>query len=340
MKGVAEHIKTVSSRLETLRAARSRHPPDRVTAAGRLAEMEAGRQISAALRGTGWTLHSAVRVTDPKTPEFLRSEVDFIVTSLDSVVMLEVKNWSGHIQLQDGHLIQGPRRDREAKDHGPVFDRMLAKEEVLKRFHRFRGRGAPPPIQSLLVFWHPRVTLSTELADRPDVMFGNALQQHLPDRRGTSGGLVDALLALLRHLGLPVKAPAKCPEPSRAVGELRESIQECGSWDTLSMNGGLELAGDFIRAHGALSGLVDRRSVASATVAADRNPLVALIRDPRVPIRLLMRDGKKKTCEAGKDAAISFQPAGSEKPITYPVAQCNEMTFGYVERRPGHRSRT
>lgn len=302
--------------------------------AGRVAEYRVGRELSARLRNSGWTLHCTLRVPDSQTRR--RRELDYVITAPDRVLVVELKNWSGKVAMDCGHVVQerivysGGRLAHEMVDHGPLFEDLTARVEVLKRHHERHADTSAPPIQSLVVFYNRRVRLSQEILEREDVLAYDALLSQLPDRRLRPASV---LAAVMRHFGWEAKQ-GKSPTPN--VVSIRQTFDDLGCWDTIEVHGGKVVFGDIM--HGAANSprlgtfKIERRNVTAVELAVDRSVLKAVLFQPRIDARVTFRDGSTARFEKLPEGQLHYQAAGAEIPGAISLRHVVRFQFGYSER--------
>ncbi len=268
---------SLSERLAAARANAVRFPSDPRAYVGREAEYDVAFGLRARLRGTGWRVHHGLRIPGPRG----RREVDFVITTPEVGVVVELKNWAGAIELEGGRLVQHRRPPKAPVDHGPVFADLAHKLDLLAAFHAERGRPAAE-LQPLVVFYDHRLQMPAALRARDDVTTYAQLTDELPGR--------DA------------------QPPSPGIAALRESLDEIGGWDVVALHGGRTVFGDVRH-----TPVGDRALHASVEVRADRGVLGALLRPPRVRSFVVGRDGARTEVPCDPDAEIVFRPAGRSK---------------------------
>lgn len=80
-------------------------PPDPTAEAGRAAELQAARDLTARLAGTGSALHTHRRIPDLMPGG--RRKIDFVVTRPDEVILLETKNGTAELHIDHaGHFAE------------------------------------------------------------------------------------------------------------------------------------------------------------------------------------------------------------------------------------------
>lgn len=279
---------TLAERLAEARLNAKRYPPNPTSDVGHAAEHDVAFTLRARLRGTGWRLHHGLRVQGPRG----KREIDFVLTTPDVGVVVELKNWAGQVLLEEGHLIQRRPPPKAPVDHGPVFQQLQHKADLLQRLH-----GAEVELQPLVVFYNHRLQMPNEVRAREDVTTFTQLLDELP-RRG--------------HV-----------EPSPEIAALRDTLDGIGGWDVLSLHGGRTLFGDLRHTPAG-----DRETDRGLEVRADRGTIRAWFSEPRVRVFALRRDGTRAEIPADPDAEVAFRPAGRSKVSRYALRHVTAIEFG------------
>ncbi len=279
---------TLAERLAAARLNAKRFPPDAQGDAGREAEYDVSFTLRQRLRGTSWRVHHGLRVQGPRG----RREIDFVLTTPDVGVVVELKNWAGEVFLEDGHLIQRRRPPRAPVDHGAVFEQLSHKLDLLAAFH-----DGDVELQALVVFYNHRLRMPNEVRAREDVTTFTQLLDELPKRGG--------------------------PEPTPEIVALRETLDGIGGWDVLSLHGGRVAFGDLRQ-----SPVGDRGRDLGVEVHADTGAFMAVFRAPRVRVSVIRRDGSRVRVEADPNAEVAFRPAGQRNPIRVALRHVRSIEFG------------
>ena len=140
-----------------------------------------------------------------------------VITTPDVGVVVELKNWAGAVTLEGDRLIQRRPPPRPPVDHGPVFRDLEYKVKLLAAYHAEKGRPSVD-LQPLVVFYNHRIRMPDALRARPDVTTFVQLQEELP--RSDEG------------------------EPTPELRALRQTLDELGGWDVVTLHGGRALFGD------------------------------------------------------------------------------------------------
>ena len=79
-------------------------PPDEIHQAGENAELRLEKLCRAAGKSKNWSVYPSVRIPDPDGG---RREIDLILVSGETVLVVEQKHWSGRFEVfEDGEFLQ------------------------------------------------------------------------------------------------------------------------------------------------------------------------------------------------------------------------------------------
>lgn len=320
-------MKKLRERLEQASVHRQYRYDDAAERAGRSAESAMQVDLDARLEGTGWQLYCGLRVPDPLHRR--RREVDFVLATPDELILVELKNWSGRLELEDRNFIQERRHNAGSIDHGPVLEELYEKRRVLEAYHRRKRRPAAP-VRCMLVFYNRRLRVPAVLRDREDVLFYGDFRGELPERDADPQSVFEALLQLL---GLREAPPGRVPT---VVGDYAETLGELGSWDTLRFAGGQNKAGDLRTSDRPLIvdgvALTDRKKVQQIDFSVGRSALMAVFRAPPRDATVRFRDGTSRSVSFPASATIRFQAAGAKRAEELHLYELERLRYGYTLR--------
>lgn len=341
-------IRNIKKRLTQAEENSRKFPEDKKDAAGREAERIVAHDLRPRLAGTGWELAQNIRVPDLSMRR--QRELDFVITSLDRVFVLEIKRWSGKVFMRDGNVIQ-VQRDGNEVDHGNLFGDLVDRVELLRHQH-LAARRDPVRIEGLVVFYDEsgNLSLSSEIAERHDVVDYARMMEDMPQCEAPSQGMLIpsslsmVLDGILKILGLPSKVPKKghtlAPAPSRAIAEFRRGLAKFGTWDMVALHGGKIYYGDVLAETGAgdpaISGvLLNRGATSRVEINCERSVIDALfgIHDGGATAKAIDRNGIVGKWRLPADMSIAIQAAGKRTAESFPVGSVVAVEFGY-ERKP------
>jgi hypothetical protein len=320
---------------------------DEKDAAGREAERIVARDLRPRLSGTGWELVQNIRVPDPSMRR--QRELDFVITAPDRVVVLELKRWSGKVFMRDGDVIQ-ERRSGEVVNHGDLFGDLADRVELLRHRH-LAAKGDQVRIQGLLVFFdeHGKLSLSSEIAGRPDVVDYARMMESMPQRGALSLGLaqpsflstvLNGILAMLGHsFDAPKTSGPHGPCPSPAIEGFRRALAEFGTWDIVELHGGRTYYGDVLgetgAEHPAIKGaLFNRAATSRVEIDCERGVFGALFgtHDDGATAKAIGRNGFVGDWRLPADMPIVMRAAGQRTSESFPAGSVVAVEFGYERK--------
>lgn len=316
------------------------HLEDPKRAAGRRAEYEVTRELGKRLDGTGWEVKANIRVPDPTQQR--RREIDFVITSPTSAVIVELKYWTGSVSLDENeNVIQAPRREGAPINHGRLFADVAERVDILCLHHASLG-GSVVPIKGYVVFYDVsgKLKLAPSVAERGDVITYSQLLSTLPEADEAASTLQRILFALLHFFGFREKKKRTKQDPSPEIASLRKSLDTLGSWDVVELNGGKVLLGDILsKVDGASDApCLDRSRFGRLEFEIDRSRLKALFRQPapQAKIRGLARDGSWSEWSLSTAAVIDIHEAGQRVVTRQELRSLKRLEFGYSTRPDFH----
>ena len=190
-------------------------PPDEIHQAGDNAELRLEKLCRAAGKGNNWSVFTSVRIPDPDGG---RREIDLILVSGTTVLVVEQKHWSGRFEVfEDGEFLQHRNKGGE-HSHATVAHRIARKARLLEEIHRKRFPENEMSFHVLVAMTHPRLEWPDSIPEIPAEMTNEG--QLLDRIRSTGGEKIDL--------------------------EFFETMDGFGTWDEIHMHGGLKLKGDLL----------------------------------------------------------------------------------------------
>lgn len=302
---------------------RFENAPD--THAGEDAELQLLQSIEGCIEAVGgegyWRVWRGVRVPAKKGRQ---TEIDFVVSTHAQVFLIELKNWSGQLELDGDTLVQIRRYEGGIVRHGDLMRKMDQREVALRAWVEQTMRTAPP-IERRILFYNPRLQMSGDVRS----YFGGAVAS-------ASEWLQE--LSELRRSSTPV---------SDEMARFHKAMDQLGSWDRLELHGGKQLVGDILDegkaiefSTGLRTRLSDRKRFFGLDFEAPRSYFMAVLGLSRpYRVRAQLRGGGTLVETLPADAAIKFHPAGQPSPEWVPVRHIRHLRFGYSVRRRGPRQR-
>ena len=197
------------------RKRREYFPPDEIHQAGENAELRLEKLCRAAGKTNQWSVYPSVRIPDP---EGGRREIDLILVSGTTVLVVEQKHWSGRFEVfEDGEFLQH-RNKGGSHSHATVAHRIARKARLLEEIHRTRYPDNSMAFHVLVAMTHQRLEWPEKMPELPAEMIN---ERQLLDRIQSIGG-------------------------EKINEEFYETMDGFGTWDEIHMHGGLKLKGDLL----------------------------------------------------------------------------------------------
>jgi hypothetical protein len=288
---------------------------------------------------TSWECRASVRVPDPTASR--HTEIDFVITGPDRVILVELKSWTGFVYLDERGFVVQERRNGEVF-RSDLFGKLQDQAEVLRLFNASQ-RNMPVPISSYVVFCRPNLEIHESIEDRSDVLsfFQLVERTGMPDEPESPGLVERILTAIMRLFGLerPTPARKKTPAATEAILQFREMLLGLGSWDYVKLHGGQIVKGDILVpdatvARDVREHVLDRRTVEGIIVEVDRSVFKSLFRPPNPNARVLVHYWDSDTFELNvrPDTPFVVHQVGQSKPWSFELRNIEAACFGYTHR--------
>ena len=204
----------------------------------------------------------------PSARQGRRREIDLIVCTPRAIHLIEVKNWSGRLDLA-GNSWRQTRRGGDVVDHGDLLATNLQKRDAVVDYLRDRGedldaRFASEHVVPKVVFMNPSLEVAPSIASRPEVVTRRALDAFLASARPEQG-FVSRLVARLvpnpyaqgrdlrQHLLLARLSAFFGPSwgrdgriPRDRYARIVALLSATETWDRLHVYGGRVVSGDVV----------------------------------------------------------------------------------------------
>lgn len=274
-----------AKRFKTIVRNRRRFHPVPEVSAGRAAELQVAKILDQRLRCTGWEYAAGLRVPDGRR----RQEIDLVVTTPTEIWVVELKNWTGFVGLEQERVIQHRAGGRGVVDHGDLLSKMKRKQRALRRCLR-RTVDDVPRLWSVLVFCNDTVGIDDNLVDRSDLD-------------------VVKLREFVGALPLDVDEPKQA---TQSIVDARGAMADIGTWDLLFLHGGQVVSGDLVES--SVEPFDDRTRFRAFRIDVPRR-LLDVFRSPlTVEVTAIERGGKETSFRLGFDETIRFHCAGQSSP--------------------------
>ena len=272
--------------------------PDHARVNSERAESRVAGAVSHLAPG-GWTVHRMVRIPNPDTHRG-KGEVDVLAVCRRAVLVIEVKSYSGRVELVGDELVQN------GENRGAAIKRNEAKAKDLARLFRSKTGRSAPEIIPLLVFANRKVAeISEELLRRSDCYV----------ERELSG--LEERISSLDEMGV---------DDEEAINEM---AAEFGAWDSITYQGGLELSGDLVES--SLPVGMTRADLGSVEIKQDMRLLRTVLLGPRLSFSGPGRSGELKEGDLDPECEVEIVlPGGGRSRRIVPVSQLSGISFGHT----------
>ena len=233
---------------------------------GREAEQFLHTYVQSHFKFKGANLFSNKRVP----AGYRRREIDLIVVTAKQIHIIEVKNWSGKLQLLNGKWVQ-TNRGNETIEHPDLVADHQEKSAVLIDYLVREGISLDRRLQekflsNKVIFMNPKLKITTRaISDHPDVLLLHRLNSYLDQQRFHQYG--ERLLASLIQWCLDTESAEVVVEglfgnlTSNKVASVCAALDRLATWDALHYLGTRVETGDLIRL-----------SIGGTTISRDRLP--------------------------------------------------------------------
>lgn len=203
-----------------------------------------------------------IRILDPDRRRGA-GEIDCVVVTTRGVIGIETKNWGWDIIKHDGDVAQ--KKLVDAGKYKPVLPHVQTKVKHLSRWLRSLTGNCELDVFSLVVLAHPKCTPTHEVDDMRHVCKAEDLHQ-----------TIDRLIADTEEL------------PKEQLQQITQTIEAFGTYDKVTYEGGLFIAGDFVSMPLGWT----REEVRSVNISLHGGKLLSFIRGPRLSLEIITWDGE------------------------------------------------
>jgi hypothetical protein len=224
-------------------------------------DVSGGRDAELLLKelvGASFQSHSAYLFAGRRIPskrQGRRREIDLIVCTPRMIHLIEVKNWSGRLEVRDGVWRQ-TRRNGEVVEHPDLFAGNRQRRDAVVEYLRDRGLSLAEPflrdhIGPKVILMNPKLELERAVEDRPDVISRRELDDYLGRRpeRGRAERMFSTLIELCRDRESRLAVPAKSAMmdiPADQYQRMVALLSQAGTWDRLHLHGTKVVMGDLL----------------------------------------------------------------------------------------------
>jgi Nuclease-related domain len=193
----------------------------------------------------------------PSQRQGRRREIDLIVCTPDMIHLIEVKNWSGRLDIKNGDWRQ-TRRSGDVVNHGNLLETNLIKRNAVVEYLADRGiRLDASVVRDRLIpeiiFMNPRMELDPAVEALPEVFSRREVDRYFErqPKKGPAPGIVSSIIkcCIGRQSG-PARHASSAPStmiPASQYKDIVACLSETKTWDQLVVYGTKVIAGDVIR---------------------------------------------------------------------------------------------
>ena len=284
-----------------LRVSKKRKKPfDAIRVAAEKAELEVLRAVQET-PGVISAWH-ALRIQDP-TRRSGAGEVDVLALTSKGFALIEVKHWTGSIQMVDGDIVQAKLQNKR-----PVFEPLLKKAAHVKRCAQTLIQEEALEVITLVVLTNSNAKASHDVLHHPRV-------------------------ATLKSLSEKINRSFKHHEPlsPHTLNNYAELAACFGTWDSLGFEGGATLIGDFDDQ--LMPQEWRREKYQSIEISITHGFWKTVVLGPKLSIRLTSWDGNVTVEYLTPPLFIKhtspWEKGGVDGKGHYPVSYLRTITYGF-----------
>ena len=285
-----------------LERSKSLHRREAKSMAAELNVLEAAESLPGVV-----SVHHGIRIPNPQM-SLGSGEVDVVVVTNRACLLIEVKNFIGKINFEDGDILQYKNGSKQGKHTKEILPLIRRKAKDLQRWASSLYSNAALEVVPLVVLSNPQAELDQAVKDHPNI-------------------------ATLKNLGTKVahlltNHPLLEPEE---IKNTEDMMLMFGTWDSVSTDGGLTLNGDLIDAD--LPEGWSRKELLKVEVDVVGGKWATLLRGPKIAVTLHRRDGSTETFITRPNLSIRHsQPwgkSGVDGKGLYPIEHFSTISFGH-----------
>jgi hypothetical protein len=248
-----ELIKRLRQWSELRKVVPTREAPD--VTGGRDAELVLKQLVGSSFAFKDGHVFAGRRI--PSKRQGRRREIDLIVCTPTMIHLIEVKNWSGALSVQNRRWRQA-RRSGDVVDHGDLLETNLLKQDAVTEYLRDNGIAVDEKlirnhIVTEIIFMNPRLELDPTIEALPEIITRRELDRYLgrqaparPAERLFSSLIELCLTAESKHRD-KLGQPGSEPMPPAKYKQITTCLSETETWDQLHLYGTKVLTGDVVR---------------------------------------------------------------------------------------------
>jgi hypothetical protein len=279
----------------------------------------------------------------PSRRQGRRREIDLIVCTPTMIHLIEVKNWSGRLEISNGRWRQH-RRSGDVVDHGDLIKTNLLKRDAVVEYLHDRGvaidnRLIRDHIATEIIFMNRKMELDPTIEALPEIITRRELDRFLG--RQPQSGFADQMFSTLIELcmnteakrsGINASAPAQSIPPDK-FKQITSCLGETLTWDQLHLHGTRVITGDVVRLQLGLKTfrkheLLEMAGHTPIRLRWSRNWLWGLLLAATGlgPLGRLYLG--KSRMEITHSDTVTFHAVGDEEPKTHRLIELDQIVMG------------
>jgi Holliday junction resolvase-like predicted endonuclease len=192
----------------------------------------------------------------PSKRQGRRREIDLIVCTPKMIHLIEIKNWSGRLDIRGGVWCQ-TRRSGQVVEHADMFETNRQRLDAVVEYLQDQGLSLGEAfvknhIVTKIIFMNPRLELDRPIEDRPDVISRRELDDYLgkQGQRGLTERMFSSLIELCRDResrpGASSSGDHAGEIPPDRYKRIVALLSQTSTWDQLHLHGTKVVTGDVV----------------------------------------------------------------------------------------------
>jgi hypothetical protein len=308
---------------------------------GRDAELLLKQLIASSQAFTDGHVFAGRRI--PSKRQGRRREIDLIVCTPRMIHLIEVKNWSGRLEIDNGRWRQN-RRSGDVVDHGDLIKTNLLKQDAVVEYLHERGIAIDDKlirdhIVTEIIFMNRKMELDPTIEALPEIITRRELDRYLGRQPRSSfaqqmfSSLIELCLSAESKRAGRSSAAASEPIPPAKFKQITTCLSETMTWDQLHLYGTKVIAGDLVRLQLGLKTyrkpeLLELTGRAPIRLRWTRNRLWGFVQAATGLMPLGRLDlGESRMAIALTDT-VTFHAVGDGEPKTHRLVELDQIVLG------------
>ena len=232
-------------------------------------------------------------------------EVDVIAITQKAVFAIEVKNWTGEIEIVDGNLVQKNRKPSKNN----IFDHISTKADNIKFVYLSEFGKELFEVKPLIVMTNKNCKFSNAVEKHPMVIKTSEINSTISK---TTDKLEDY--------------------DSITIDELKMMLDKFPTWDTISLANTKEEIGDIPEESIPLNW--SRTKYSSIDVDLTRGLFSTILFGPQLKISMRHHDGSlvEELIKPENETITLLRPTINSESCKFPITQIQSVSFGCREK--------